>query len=296
MERTLNGLGAQFTDSSVVLFENDSRDATRERLMQLVARSGGRVSVLLSESLSSRFAKRTARIAQCRGTLLSEVRRAWSSSGHSAPGSTARGHYMVVLDLDCKRPVDPQPLRRAVAMMEAHEPSGWSVLAANSKRNVDYYDLWALRSAALGVDYDCWQDARAVERRGTCNAYELRIHPRAPVLPVESAFNGLAVYSLAAIWSRAAECSYDGELTCEHVAFHSCLLSKGLRIGIAPYLVQGCGDGAPRHEVGPPAVRVRVHANGSTWRSEAGYNAARASGRFGLVVRPRRRSSAATTV
>ena len=64
-----------------------------------------RVSVLLSESLSGRFMGRTARIAQCRGTLLSEVRRAWSNSGHSAraPPLVAT---TVVLDLDCKRPVD----------------------------------------------------------------------------------------------------------------------------------------------------------------------------------------------
>ncbi len=279
VERTLDDLGAQFTDSSVLIFENDSRDATRERLLRLVARSGGRVSVLLGESLSSRLPKRTARLAHCRGTLLSEVRRRWRAA--LPTGAAARDHYMVVLDLDCKRPVEPQPLRWAVAAMQDPEaPYRWSVLTANSKRGIDYYDLWALRSATLGVDYDCWHDAHAVRQRGSCDAYEVRIDPRAPVLPVESAFNGLAVYSLLALWERAPDCTYDGDLTCEHVPFHLCLRSRGLSIGVAPYLVQGCGDGAPRHEVGPPAMRVSVRANSSTLVDASGYAAARAARRF----------------
>ena len=112
------------------------------------------------------------------------------------------------------------------------------------EKHVDYYDLWALRSVALGVDYDCWQDARAVEQRGTCNAYEVRIHPRARLCCRSRAPSTASPLPLAALWSRYAECSYDGELTCEHVAFH-CACSPRVRIGIAPYLVQGCGDGAP---------------------------------------------------
>ena len=285
MEKTLNELGAQFTDSSVLIFENDSRDATRERLLRLVARGSGRVSILLGESLSSRLPERTARLAHCRGTLLSEVRRRWAASV-AVPTAAARGHYLVVLDLDCKRPVEPQPLRLAVAAMQesaaAAAAEGWSVLTANSKQGLDYYDIWALRSAALGVDYDCWHDARTVRERGSCDAYEVRIDPQAPVLPVESAFNGLAVYSLSAVWGRAADCTYDGDRTCEHVPFHLCLRSRGLRIGVAPYLVQGCGDGAPRHEVGPPAVRVSVHANSTTLVDVSGYGAAQAAGRFRL--------------
>ena len=49
---------------------------------------------------------------------------------------------------------------------------------------------------------------------------------------------------------------------CEHVSFHLCLRAHGLRLGLAPYLVQSCGDGAPREIVGPPRVRTRVLASG----------------------------------
>ena len=84
----------------------------------------------------------------------------------------------------------------------------------------------------------------------------------APVASVDSAFNGLAVYRLDTIRLRAAACSYDGAATCEHVAFHLCLRAHGLRLGLAPYLVQSCGDGPPRQLVGPPRVQTRVLASG----------------------------------
>ena len=63
-------------------------------------------------------------------------------------------------------------------------------------------------------------------------------------------------------------CAYDGGRTCEHVPFHLCLRRHGLRLGLAPYLAQGCGDGAPRAVVGPPRVRVRVEGDGSVERRE----------------------------
>eukprot|EP00965_Chrysotila_dentata_P083035 2739576-Pleurochrysis_carterae.AAC.1 len=119
----------------------------------------------------------------------------------------------------------------------------------------------ALRSAPLSIDYDCWFDARSVGRRGSCDSYELRIDARAPMLPVESAFNGLSVYRFSKLTRASRRCMYDGSATCEHVAFHACLRRDGLRIAIAPFLEQGCGNGAPRPP--PPNVRVRVLGDGS---------------------------------
>ena len=107
-----------------------------------------------------------------------------------------------------------------------------------------------------------------MKRRGDCDATQLRINASAPPFAVDSAFNGLALYRLGALRRRAGGCSYDGGRTCEHVPFHLCLRRSGLRLGVAPYLVQGCGDGAPRAVVGPPRVRVLVEGDGSVERRE----------------------------
>lgn len=169
--------------------------------------------------------------------------------------------YIVMLDLDWKRPAVLPQLQLAAKAM-AH-PDGYKVLTANSIQDSDYYDLWALRSSVLHIDYDCWFDRHVSSIRGNCDSYEVRIDASAPILPVNSSFNGLALYSVAALRGQAPRCRYDGERTCEHVSFHLCLRERGLRIGIAPFLIQGCGDGAPRCAVGPPATRVRVGVGGT---------------------------------
>ena len=98
------------------------------------------------------------------------------------PGAPAdvRMDYLVMIDLDYTAPLPPPSLRHAVDVMASAAPppgsalaaggrlgaagaleaaagaagARWGVLAGNSAS--DYYDLWALRSRTLGVDYDCW--------------------------------------------------------------------------------------------------------------------------------------------
>lgn len=251
-------MGAHFADHKVVVFENDSSDDTRERLLAWVATGRGRVRALFAkQSLSAGMRSRTARLAVCRNTLLGEVQRAsMLQRQHELPKLP---ELLVALDLDCKRSVSPEPVvRAATTLLGSNE---LSVLTANSMAGLDYYDLWALRSTPLHVDFDCWQ-RDAVRTRGTCDDYEVRLDAAAPLLEVDSAFNGLAVYRLGDL-QQAPLCAYDGTSTCEHVAFHRCLRSYGMRIAIAPYLEQGCGDGAPRATFGHPALRIRFLANGS---------------------------------
>ena len=179
----------------------------------------------------------------------------------------ALGQYLVMLDLDWQRPMAPPELHLAVDAMASHRrphrySNTFAVLTANSMRGQDYYDLWALRSHLLSIDYDCWFDQQRSTVRGNCDSYEIRIDSSAPIVPVNSSFNGLAIYSVAAMRHHVPQCLYKGEHTCEHVSFHLCLRKRGLQIGIAPFLIQGCGEGAPRCAVGPPLTRVRVEPNG----------------------------------
>ena len=148
----------------------------------------------------------------------------------------------------------------------------WAALTANSPG--EYHDRWALRSAALGLDYDC-QFAKQTRTLGGCADWSLRLDPRAPVFAVDSAFNGLGVYDLRQMRRAGAdECRYRGSrnsMNCEHVPFHLCLRRKGLAVGIDPGMVVGCGAA----RLGP-AWRVRsraaVFANGTLWRAQRAGN------------------------
>jgi len=239
-----------------LVFENDSADDTAAKLISWIGGDARRAATARLHFARRLGGSRTERLALCRNTLLGEAHR-------------ISARYLLMLDLDCKRRPpwadDPRPLRMALGALRRRE---WDVLAANSMAELDYYDLWALRSAELGADYDCWRDRVEMKRRGDCDATQLRINASAPPFAVDSAFNGLALYRLGALRRRAGGCSYDGGRTCEHVPFHLCLRRSGLRLGVAPYLVQGCGDGAPRAVVGPPRVRVRVEGDGSVERRE----------------------------
>ena len=151
------------------------------------------------------------------------------------------------------------------------------MLAGNSAS--DYYDLWALRSRTLGVDYDCWgPDAL---KKGTCEKHALRIDARGPPIEVSSAFNGVALYDVGVLRSgAAARCAYASEPlvgtvnpafcthTCEHLAFHTCLRDAGVRIAILPSLVQSCNHNWQQRHL-PSQNVVSVDGSGAVDRRDA---------------------------
>jgi hypothetical protein len=157
-----------------------------------------------------------------------------------------------MLDLDC--PAHLQPHTLAAAAMRLTAPHAqWHALFGNSEP--PFYDKWALRSSALGMDYDCLLDRKQIARRGNCFTYSIAIDPTGPILPVDSAFSGVALYSLPAL--RHSGCRYGSphQAGCEHVPFHTCLRGKGLRLGIDPSLLTRCGD----DHVGSRRKYVRRH-------------------------------------
>ena len=85
-----------------------------------------------------------------------------------------------------------------------------------------------------------------------CHHFYLTLFESEPPFTVTSAFNGLGLYSMAALHRHegAMACRYDAAVdyaslenrrqTCEHVSFHTCATRLGVRIGILPWLVDCC--------------------------------------------------------
>ena len=189
-------------------------------------------------------------------------------AGRSARPSTLRPADLifVALDLDpgdCPYPLDSRAIAAAADLVGA--AGGWAVLTANAagrdrRREHEYYDKWALRSASL--DYDERLQRRYAARRASgcascdrCLGTHIRIDAAALIFAVESAFNGLALYSMRALAARgAAACGYSAATPAVrlHVrarAVPHLLHQGGLRIGIAPFLPSVCGPRwATRHK------------------------------------------------
>ena len=84
---------------------------------------------------------------------------------------------------------------------------------------------------------------------------------------MQSAFNGLAVYRVAALRAaNATGCRFAGSKlsrNCEHVPFTSCLRARGLAIGVLPPLVANCGAPPLRGPFERAKVRATLFANNS---------------------------------
>ncbi|MDY8108786.1 hypothetical protein U0C82_06460 [Fulvimarina sp. 2208YS6-2-32] len=212
-----------------IVVESDSTDDTPASLAAL-ERDIPNFRAISLGALSKRLPRRTERIAHCRNAYLEALE---SCAGFDASG------YVVVADLDgVNGALDPASVATCFSSQ-----TPWDVCTAN--QDDFYYDVWALRHPIWSPD-DCWASYDAlIPVMGPRQALELAVHarmvrldPDAPMIPVVSAFGGLAIYR-AAILSGARYAAWDetGALVCEHVPFHAALAARGCRIVINPRLL-----------------------------------------------------------
>ena len=246
--------------AALAFADGEGLDATHQ-LVRMWAARNSRLRALLVPA-ASELPGRLGRLALCRNTLFGEA----LSFLPPADG------ILVTLDLDC-RP-DVRALAAMLPLLEGPpRDRRWDVLTANSE---PYRDHWALRSARLGIDYDCWQDQPRMRQRGECRRYRISIDASAPPFAIDSGFNGLSLLRLGAIHGRnATRCRYPDPASardtadvggtarpvCEHVVFNRCLRSHGLRLGLAPALMSNCPCGAVCGERQRYWFRVQIFAN-----------------------------------
>jgi len=205
------------------IVESNSQDNTLDLLQKWAAEDPRRNVISLGWL---REPSRTRRIAQCRNKYM-ELAEPYFSE-HSE---------MLMVDLDDILTLDSNFKEQLDGCFER---SDWDALGSN--RHGQYYDIWALRSHALGIDYDCWAMAagkpesvlthdgfRYIDLKHKYVWSHQKVYPPGDWIPVQSAFGGLAIYKTAAIKGRR----YTG-YTCEHVSFN-----QGLRMYINTRLFSG---------------------------------------------------------
>ena len=210
--RTLKALAATYEKYAVVIFENDSEDATPQILEQFAAENGN-LTVLTRPGFAAEEAVRTKRLAFGRNACLAHIR------------STELAGYddLVVADLDAVNgPAIPlEGFMSARRGLHADE----TVHGVFANSQPIYYDIWTIRHPTWCPD-DCWARARAegysqAARAEFVYSRMIPLAPSAEPIEVGSAFGGLAIYKMAsALAGEYADPTPADQGQGEHVAFN----------------------------------------------------------------------------
>jgi hypothetical protein len=200
-------LGTMFAKYRVVLFENDSVDATCEFLADW--RSKNPCVDFVSESAGvpkypqTRSLERANWMAHCRNRYREQLLRQYSDYD-----------YVIVLDTDLMGGWSYDGIAHSFGMDD------WDVMGSYGLQLRK--DSGAVQSPFVHFDVWAFHPARGTAARKLVNHNELLLKRGDPLLPVESSFGGLGLYRMACM--QAAE--YGGS-NCEHVVFHKRLRQAG---------------------------------------------------------------------
>ena len=172
---------------------------------------------------------KTVRLAHCRNMLLDTVRDASNLV-------ISDNDMLVVMDFD---EVNSQQFSHSTLSAALALSSSWDVLSFN---RIYYYDIWSLRYDRFNINsWNFGMQSRVLRDIIEADLTSLLDPIDTHLLPVYSAYNGLAMYRLG----HTEGCYYSGtnlesfakntvynhtrlsiSEDCEHVAFHKCLREK----------------------------------------------------------------------
>lgn len=224
--KSLQKIFDSLEDYQCVLVESNSGDTSWQLLQEWESSDSGRRHVFTLGDLKE--PSRTKRIAQCRNLYLDyfKSRQLFEEYPH-----------LLVVDIDDILQIESSFKQQLQSCLNANKE--WDAIASN--RKMTYYDIWALRSSEMGCTFDCWEMAAAykpkykfgLNQTGTqkyVTSFMKHIPRNSKWIECQSAFGGMAVYKTASIQDRR----YNGDQTCEHVAFH-----QGLKMYINPEFISG---------------------------------------------------------
>jgi len=217
--KSIDACGEKFKKYHVIIYENDSSDDTRNKLIELKKNN---YTYLFENGLDDKFQSRTKRLAYGRNLIIDQLRYMCEQDSWD---------YFLNLDMDnvnCKGTF----VNTIDNCFNSSIDDSWAVQSANQV--IGYYDRWALRIPKL-FNYDCWLKIKKHGRSDqTIKKYvypklDFSYKSKGLLIPVKSAFGGTALYKIKSIPSY---CKYNGthltgEEKCEHVDFHKCILQSG---------------------------------------------------------------------
>lgn len=215
----LVALGEPFKEFAFVFSENDSSDGTKEYLDQLhhnatsfsVTRVGQDFLVDKRPSISF--------LARMRNFYLHEI--------YTQP-LYADYNYVLVFDADFQKDMF---VTREGLFDCFNRPENWAVMAANGERWGKMYDAFAFRNEEFDLPYK-----PEIFPEGINTYWPTILHIQAkyedgPLVPVKSAFGGLAIYQKSLMQGLFHNISSED---CEHVSLHEQIRARGGHIYMNP--------------------------------------------------------------
>jgi hypothetical protein len=254
----------------VIVYENGSPSSAggggaRNVLTELLA-DYRRGTLLVQDNVPESHA-RTRGIARARNTVLDYVETNRSDT-------LGRYDYLFVMDLDgvCGGSDPDLSYDPDVFQYALDHADRWDAV---SFRFVPYWDLWAFRHPVwMPHSNQGWNAAEnRIQNSDDMDAF-LDSHSRGEFIPVESAFMMTAVYKMSAVrGARYGWTDEAGEMDCEHVSFHSDMVTKhNATIALLPLVYcQGDKGYAPlqeqlaMHPVPTKSKREKKDVKDSVW-------------------------------
>lgn len=209
---SMENTGNRFLDYRVIIFENDSKDGTKE-ILKKWAEKNPKVKII-SQDFHNTKRPSIQFMADCRNKYIDEM--------EQHKDIYEQFDYMIVVDMDMHYGWNVDILIDSFKHKKNHD---WDVVCSNglSSKNV-MYDAFAYRSDEFPqnlTDGSYWGEVVPKIQNKKRDKWE----------EVHSCFGGLAIYRRDVI----ASCRYSSEYDdCEHVKFHECIRKNGGKVFLNP--------------------------------------------------------------
>ena len=209
-----------FAKIRFVIVESYSSDDTKTRLKNLASKSSDIEYFSIGSKEDLKEVPRTVRIANARNFAKEYAENRFNDF-----------EYVAVADLD-----NVNSALTSDGVESCWDYENWDAMFAN--QGLYYYDIWALKHELWNPE-DCWQQYRKLTKEfSPKNSLQLAIKSKKlqigkidRPIKVQSAFGGFGIYQAKNYFnSRYIGINKINEEICEHLSFHSNLLSKELYI------------------------------------------------------------------
>jgi len=214
----LDACGKRFKSYSVIIYENDSTDSTRE-----ILNNHKKENYYYIYEDNVKEESRTKRLAHGRNLVLAKAKELNKNNDYN---------FLILVDLD-----DRTTSGKFIDSIETcFLYDDWDMLSGNQSDS--YYDIWALRKKNF-MEYNCIKEMYHNMGKGLpgYNTHVVKKQKKIDpgrLIEVDSSFGAIAIYKLDSI---PDECSYigsneDGSEISEHVPFNKCLKRNGKKLYI----------------------------------------------------------------
>jgi hypothetical protein len=212
----------------IVIFENDSKDSTRNILIE---NKKDHYDYIFEDNIN--IQNRTERIAHCRNQILNHVNTNYCDFD-----------YLLMLDLDDV--LASGKLIDTIHSCFLYKADQWDAMFANCSDK--YYDIYALRKKKY-LSSCCWNNANVMKQQGiphndaytNCiDKYIINYPTDSKLITVISAFGGAGLYKLKSIGDAkyiGVESKHLDQQICEHVPFHQNMINRGCKLYINPKML-----------------------------------------------------------